>query len=155
MQLSVEPRRWFSWDFDLRDAAGRPLGDIVLSSWRERGTLTLAGAEYTVRRDGWTGPLVLAREGTVQARARSTSIWCNAFEIELDADHYTLKARSAWRRELVLRQGGEELGTVQPVSWYSRRARVELSERLSPLHKACVVWLAMLAWKRMSDAGEG
>jgi hypothetical protein len=155
MQLSVEPRKWYTWDFDLRDSEGHGLGEIALSSWRERGTLTVDGSRYAVRRDGWTGPLVLADEGSVRGRARKTGFWGGALEIELDADHYTLKPRSAWRRELVLAQGGEELGTVNPVSWHCRRARVELSDRLSPLHRAFVVWLAMLLWKREADASAG
>ena len=155
MLMSVEPRKWYSWDFNVQDSEGRPLGEVALSSWRERGTLSWAGSEYTVRRDGWTGPFVLAEAGSVRGRARLASFWRNALEIELDADHYTLQPRSAWRSELVLRQGGEELGTVKPVSWHSWRARVELSERLSPLHRAFVVWLAMLLWKREADAAAG
>ena len=56
---------------------------------------------------------------------------------------------------MVLRQGGEELGTIRPTAWYRRGARIELAERLSPVLKAFAVWLALLLWKRDAAAASG
>jgi hypothetical protein len=150
MMLSAAPKKWYSWDFTLREADGRHLGDLALSSWRERGRVSVAGADFTVRRDGCLGPFLLSQDGSVRGQARKS--FRKRFEIEMDGDHYTLQARSAWSRTCVLRQGGEELGTISPVTWYGRKARVDLRDDLPPLLKSFVVWLTLLLWKRDADA---
>jgi hypothetical protein len=145
--LTARPKKWYSWDYDLEDE-GRLVAHLGLSPWRERGRVVMGGSEYRVRPEGWCGPFVLEQDGTVRARARTRGFLRCAFEIEFEGDHYTLKKRSAWCSTLVLRQGGEELGTVRPTTWYARTARVELSDRLSPVLKVFALWLALLQWRR-------
>ena len=77
--LSAQPKKWYSWDFTLRDADGQPVADLDLSSWRERGKVALGGAEYRVRREGLRGPFVLEDGVSVRARARRTSLLGCAF----------------------------------------------------------------------------
>jgi hypothetical protein len=153
--LSAHPKTWYAWDFALRDAEGRHVADVDLSSWRERGKVVLDGSEYRVRPEGLFGPFVLDQEGTARARARKTSLLGCEFEIEFEGDHYTLRKRSAWRPTVVLRQGGEELGTISPTAWYRRSARVELAERVPPVLKAFALWLTLLVWKRDAGAAGG
>ena len=148
--LSAVPRSWHSWDFKVEGPDGH-VADLGVS-WRERGEIVVEGSEYTVRREGWRGPFLLAGEGSVFARARKTGFFRKEFEIEFEGGHYTLAARSCWGRSLVLRQGGEELGAIRPQAWYKRSADIELAERLSPLLQAFVVWLGLLLWKRDADA---
>lgn len=150
--LSAQPKKWYSWDFTLRDADGQPVADLDLSSWRERGKVALGGAEYRVRREGLRGPFVLEDGVSVRARARRTSLLGCAFEIEFEGDHYTLRKRSIWGHSIVLSQGAEELGTIRRAAWYKRGAQVDLAERLSPVLKAFALWLALLLWKRDDDA---
>ena len=150
--LSARPKKWYSWDYALRDADGQHLADLDLSSWRERGKLVLDGTEYRVRPEGLCGPFVLEDGVSVLARARRTSLLRCEFEIEFEGDHYTLKKRSLWSRTIVLRQGAEELGTIRHAAWYKRDARVELADRLSPVLMAFALWLALLVWKRDARA---
>jgi hypothetical protein len=150
--LSADPKRWYSWDYTLRGPEGPALAEIGLSSWRERGAVRLGGAEFTVRRDGWRGPFVLASAGSVRGQAVKTSCFRKSFEVEIDGAHYELTARSAWSRACVLRQGGDVIGTIAPAAWYSRRARVEVPRTLPPLLTAFAVWLTLLLWKRDDDA---
>ena len=152
--LIAQPKKWYSWDYSLRDAEGRHLADLGLSSWRDRGTFVLGGAEYHVRREGLGGPFVLEHDGSARARARKTRFFGCEFEIEFEGDHYTLTKRSMWSDVIVLRQGGEELGTIRHTAWYKRDAHVELAERLSPVLQAFAVWLALLLWKREAAAAE-
>ena len=153
--LSAQPKKWYSWDFTLLDAEGRHVADAFLSSWRERGKVVLGASEYRVRPEGLCGPFVLEDDVSVRARARKTSLLGCEFESEFEGDHYSLRKRSIWSGAMVLRQGGEELGTIRPTSWYKRGARIELAERLSPVLRAFAVWLALLLWKRDAAAAAG
>ena len=151
--LSAVPKKWFSWDFALKDPEGRHVGDVGLSAWRERGQVVLGTSEYQIRSDGMFARFVLEENGSVRARARQTSTFGCEFEIEFEGDHYSLKKRSMWRSAVVLRQGGEELGTILPIAWYKSGARIELADRLPPVVKLFAIWLALLLWKRDADAG--
>jgi len=153
--LSAQPKKWYSSDYSLRDAEGRHVADLGLSSWRDRGAFALGGAEYRVRREGLGGPFVLESDGTVRARARRTRLLGCEFEIEFEGDHYTLKKRSVWSSVFVLRQGAEELGTIGHVAWYKRDAHVDLAERLSPVLATFALWLALLFWKHEAAAAAG
>ena len=153
--LSAHPKKWYSWDYSLLDADGQHLADLGLSSWRDRGTFVLGGAEYRVRREGLGGPFLLEHDGSVRARARKTRFFACEFEIEFEGDHYTLTKPSIWSHTVVLRQGNEELGTIRHAAWYKRDAHIEMAERLSPVLQAFALWLALLLWKREAAAAEG
>jgi hypothetical protein len=48
--LNAIPKAWFSWKFSLEEGDGTPVADLLLSSWRERGSVALRdGLRYTVR----------------------------------------------------------------------------------------------------------
>ena len=150
--LSARPKTWFSWHYTLHGPEGRRLADVDLSSWRERGKVVLGGTEYGVRPEGLCGPFVLEDEVSVRARAGKTSWLGYEFEIEFEGDHYTLKKRSMWSDVVVLRQGGEELGTIRHTAWYKRDARLEMAERLPFVLQAFALWLSLLLWKREAAA---
>jgi len=153
--LTAHPKKWYSWDYSLLDADGQHLADLGLSSWRDRGTFVLGGAEYRARREGLGGPFLLEHDGAVRARARKTRFFGCEFEIEFEGDHYTLTKPSIWSHTVVLRQGNEELGVIRHAAWYKRDAHIEMAERLSPVLQAFALWLALLLWKREAAAAEG
>jgi hypothetical protein len=150
--LSAVPKHWFSWDFAIQDATRHPVAEVRLSSWRERGAVSVQGVEHRVSRHGvLRGAFVLERGGSVLARAEKPSAFRREFQIEHDGKQYTLKARSIWRRERVLYDGDKEIGAVVPEGLFNRRARVELPDDLPLVLRLFVVWLTMLLWKRDSD----
>ena len=151
--LSAVPKHWFSWDFAIQDATRHPVAEVRLSSWRERGAVSVEGVEHRVSRHGvLRGAFVLEGGGSVLARAEKPSAFRREFQIEHDGKQYTLKARSIWRRERVLYDGDQEIGAVVPEGLFNRRARVELPDDLPLVLRLFVVWLTMLLWKRDSDA---
>jgi len=151
--MTLVPKHWFSWDFRLMDPEGMPWGEIGLSSWRERGSVTVGGQRYKVSRQGLVGPFVLAGPSDELARAVKESVFRQEFTLTLEGRAYTLKRLSAWRREFALCVGDTRLGSVAPESWLLRRARVDLPEEMPGWARAFVVWLTLLMWKRDSDAG--
>ena len=48
--LQIEPMRWFSWDFTV-ERDGRPIAELDISGWRERGELIVDGVTYAITRD--------------------------------------------------------------------------------------------------------
>jgi hypothetical protein len=87
--LKLIPKRWFSWDFRLEDASG-VAAEVILSSWRERGSIAIGGVRHKVSRHGLTGPFVLEMAGREAARAVKPSVWRHTFTITHDGSEYTL-----------------------------------------------------------------
>jgi hypothetical protein len=150
--LTASPRSWFSWNFTLAKD-GESLADIDLSSWREKGALTVANSSYRVHREGlFSGAFVLESNGTVAARAHKPSAWTRRLVIEVDGAQFELRPRSAFTRGFQLFKGERIVGNLSPASWLNRKLDVELPEDLPLLIKAFVVWLTVLLWKRDADA---
>ena len=150
--LRLVPKHWFSWSFTLEDAAGIPFGKVLLSCWRERGSVAVGEIEYRVRRDGFTGPFVVGREGTELARAVKTSLFRHEFTIRHEGRTYTLKRVSSWRREFGVWTDAGRVGTIAPESCFTRRAAVNLPDTMPVFLQAFCVWLTTLMWKRAADA---
>ena len=151
--MTLVPKRWFSWDFRLQDSVGMPWGEIGLSSWRERGSVTVGDQRYKVSRQGLLGPFVLNGPSGELARAVKESPFKQQFTVTAEGRTYTLKRSSWWRREFALCDGEIPLGSIAPESWLTRRAQVTLPEDVPGWARAFVVWLTLLMWKRDSDAG--
>ena len=49
--LQVVPTRWFRWEFAISQGS-QPIAGIDISSWRERGELTVQGTTFRVSREG-------------------------------------------------------------------------------------------------------
>ena len=150
--LTVVPKRWFSWDFDVEDDNRMPVGEVRLSAWRERGAVSAEGFENTVSRESALGAFVLERSGQVLARAEKPSAFRRTFAIEYDGKTYMLKALSAFGRAFVLYHDDLAIGTLAPTGFWTRRARVELPEDMPLTLKLFVIWLTLLHWKREADA---
>ena len=151
--LTAIPKNWYSWGFSLEGPGEQAIARLVVSGWRERGSVVVDGRTYTIRRDGRLGPFTLtAPDGSVVASAVKPSAFRREFEVsQPGAPSYVLKAVTPLRREFVLRRDGVRVGSIAPVSWWRRRARVELAEALPRPLEAFLVWLTLLLWKRDSE----
>ncbi len=151
--MTLVAKHWYSWDFSLKDAVGLSWGEISLSSWRERGSVTVGDQQYKVSRQGLFGPFVLSGPSDELARAVKASAFRQEFTLTVEGRTYTLKRLSAWRREFALCVGDSRIGSVAPEGWLTRSAQVNLPEDMPGWARAFVVWLTLLMWKRDSDAG--
>jgi hypothetical protein len=151
--LTAVPKSWFSWNFILQAPARRAVGEVRLSSWRERGAVVVDGVTYRIRRDGWTGPFTMeTADGAIVASATKPSAFRREFEVVHDGQRYGLSAVSSFRREFAVFRGDSPIGSIAPASWFGRRANVQCAEDL-PVHlRAFLVWLTLLLWKRDADA---
>jgi hypothetical protein len=149
--LKLIPKHWYSWDFRLEDATG-PVAEVILSSWRERGSIAVGGVQHRISREGLTGPFILEMSGKEAARARKPSAFRQKFTLTHNGVEYALERVSWWRREFAVFSGGRRVGTIAPESWVARRAVVKLPETMPVWLQAFVVWLTALMWKRDADA---
>jgi hypothetical protein len=151
--LIATPKRWFSWDFEVHEGGGQPVGDVRVSAWRERGAITVGGIEYPVTRGALlSGVVTLSDVGGVLARAVKPSAFRRAFTLEHDGKEYVLKAASAWGRDFALLDGEREIGVVRPARALGRQARADLPEDMPLEVRLFVLWLTLMLWKRQQQA---
>jgi hypothetical protein len=151
--LGLVPRRWYSWDFTLT-SGDRTLAQFDLSSWREKGVVTIGGEEHRVYREGTvSGDFVIERGGQVLARAAKPSAFRSTIVITHAGGQYTLRKQSVWKRAFVLFEGDTSIGSLSPSSWLTRGATVNLPADWPLAVKTFVVWLAIILWKREAGGG--
>ena len=145
--LTLEPKRWYSWDFSVFEGA-RQLVDFQLSSWRTTGVLSVEGVNYRVSREGMLGDFVMQQAGSVLVRATKPSAFRRAFEIQYKGRRFTLRAKAPFTRAFVLLYGSSEIGSIVPESVLTRRATVSLPEDWPLPVKSFAIWLTIVHWKR-------
>ena len=151
MTLTLAPVHWYSWDFDVMDDA-RPLARVEMSSWGEKGVVTIDGTDHRLYREGvGSGDFILERAGHRLAKATKPSAFRSRFELSYDGWHYTVRKPSVWRREFIVERGDTQIGSLVRSGW-GRAATVTLPEAWPLAVKVFVMWLAMILWKRESNA---
>ena len=148
---ALVPKAWYSWDFSV-EAADRTLAQVDLSSWWERGAITIGDVEHPVFRESLLGDFVIERAGTVLARATKSSIFTHTMIIKHGGREYTLRKKSVWRRAFFLLEGERQLGSIAPTSIWTRHATADLPPEWPLYLQAFVIWLTLLLWKREGAA---
>ena len=123
------------------------MGDVEFSSWRERGSVRLQGADHRVFRESALRGAFVLEGGRVRVRAVKPSAFRSTFEISYGSNHYVLRTRSALRKDRVLYEEDALIGGVFCEGSLNRRARVELPDDLPMLLTMFVVWLTLLQWR--------
>ena len=152
MMLQVVPTHWYSWDVTVTDES-RPVADIAVSWWREKGALTIDGATYRLYREApMSGEFILEHAGSVLARAEKPSIFRREFVLRHAGREYTLRPRSIFRREFVLLDGSRQVGSIAPTSAFTRKAAADLPHNLPLPVRMFVVWLTVISWRRQQSS---
>jgi hypothetical protein len=152
MALQIVPTHWYSWDVTLADES-RSVAGITLSSWREKGELTIDGGTYRVSREGMvSGDFVLEGRGGTVARATKPSVFRRELVIRYADRTYMLRPQSAFGRTFVLWEGSRELGSIAPHSAFTCKADADLPQDLPLTLRAFIVWLVLMSWKRAQSS---
>ncbi|MCL6548988.1 MAG: hypothetical protein K6T30_08765 [Alicyclobacillus sp.] len=150
--LEAIPKHWFSWDF-LVTSSSRPVAEIGISWWREKGELMVEGLPYQVYRERlMSGAFVLSSNGSVLARAEKPSAFRRSFLLDYMGKCYTLQARSAFGRTFILSEDSTEIGSIHPTGLLTRRARAVLPGHLPLFFKVFLIWLTLVLWKREAES---
>ena len=150
--LQIVPMHWYSWDVRVTGESN-PVADITVSSWRDKGALTIGQTTYSLYREGpMSGAFVLEREGTVLAQAEKPSLFRREFVIRHRDREYTLRRESLFRRAFVLLDGSQQIGSVAPESAFTRKAAASLPHDLPLPVRMFIVWLTMISWRREQNS---
>ena len=147
--LKVIPKTW-SYSFSVRDDARSVAQAVDRSWWRDKGELRIQENIYTARRD--KSAYVLESAAGLLARAEQPRKWRRELFIEHSDHRYTLRAMSAFRRDLILFEDSAQIGSVSPDGLFSRKAAVDLPKELPLYLQVFVIWLAMTLWKHAEAA---
>lgn len=150
--LEAIPKGWFSWDFTIRQE-DRIVADIDISVWREKALLVVEGKPYKVYREGLvSGAFILESDGSVLAKAWKPSAFRRSFNIEYGDEQFTFSAKSPLGRGFVLLDASGEIGSLSPGGILTRRANVDLPERLPLPVRIFMIWLALILWRRNAES---
>ncbi len=151
--LQLVPESWLSWNFDVLED-DRLVASIKVSSLPESGTFSFDGTDYRAYREGMlSGDFFLASDGHTIARAQKPSAFLNTFEIHYSDRSYTLKKKSLVGRSFVLFEGDREVGSIRPEALLSRKSAASFPETMPGAVQVFVIWLAILMWRRETNAG--
>jgi hypothetical protein len=152
MMLQIVPTHWYSWDFRITDES-RPVADIAMSWWREKGVMTMGDTTYRVYREApMSGAFVLEQAGSVLARAEKPSVFRREFVIRHADREYTLRPESMFRRAFVFLDGSRQIGSLAPKSVFTRKAAADLPHHLPLPVRMFIVWLTIISWRREQNS---
>jgi hypothetical protein len=150
--LEARPRNLFSRDFFI-EANGREVSKLEVPLWREAGAFTIEGQPYRIYREGWmSGAFLLESGGRQIGRAIKPSAFRSQFDLELDGSRYSLQRTALFGRTFTILRGGAEVGSIRPVSVFSRRALIDLPSDWPLSVKVFVFWLVLVIWNRDRSA---
>ena len=132
---------------------GQPLTEVNIRWWREAGEFFLDGQRCLVGRRGWmSGPFYLECAGRLLASAVKPSALLRRFELDVAGERFVLAARSPFFRAFELEQDGRVVGTISPVSVFTRTAGIELPDALPLPVQVFVAWLVLVLWRRQRNS---
>ena len=152
--LEAIPSNFFATNFQLQQD-NQLLGEVDTGFWGEKARLELEDGTYELYREGmFSGDFVLERNGEVVARAAKPSVLQNRFEVQLPDRRLVLRKPSAWSwsRRFVLSDGEKQIGSIDPVGFFTRRTIIDLPDNWSLPIRVFLFWLAVIIWKRQSYA---
>jgi len=147
MQMQLEPRRWYSWDYAVM-SGDRTVAQIDLSAWRERAEIMIGDVTHRTFREHALGDFVIEAGGRELARATKPSAFRDTMIVHYGGRDYTLLKPSIWRRTFALLDGERQIGTIEPESAWTRRAIARFESDWPMPIQTFVIWLVIMLWKR-------
>jgi hypothetical protein len=98
MRMTMEPRRWYSWDYTVK-SGDRTVAVLDFASWRVRGEIVIGDVHHRVFREGaMSGDFIIEAGGRELARATKPSAFRDTIIVTMVAGTLTLRKPSVWRR---------------------------------------------------------
>lgn len=149
--LRAYPSSIFSWNFSIVEG-GTEVAELKTAWMSERGTLTIRGTEYDVYRQGWLhGAFVIAANGTFLAQAEKPSPFLRQFNVDCGHHQLRLTARSPFTRAFGIYNGDSEIGSIYPDHCFTRKATINLPNKIILPVQGFLFWLVLLMWRRSAN----
>jgi hypothetical protein len=112
------------------------------------GSLRIEEATYVVRQQGrGLGTFILEREGEPVARARCVrTLFHHGCVIDYAGRRYRLEGRSLLSKSIVLREGAQFVGYLEPEGALTRKSKACLPDGLPLAVQVFVIALATRMW---------
>jgi len=152
--MELVPKSIFSWNFDVVDD-NQSIANINLSSWREKGSIDIAGINYQICRKGLiNGDIEMSCNGEILLTATKFSFLVDSYQARIGGRKFLVKKKGILSRKAVVLQDDNCVATIKPASFFTRKMTVEFSEQLSLklYEKVFILWLVALIQKRESDS---
>ena len=147
--LEITPLALLAWDFRV-EGPEPPATTLELTRFRDRGTFTLAGADYTMIREGVVRPTFrLERGGVTIARAEARGWLLQAYRVTAGERRVELKRRG-FLPKYVVEQGRARLGEIRRRSVFKRAAVATFDDRIDRPTQIFLVFLALIEWRHQS-----
>ncbi|MCF6313184.1 MAG: hypothetical protein L3J39_12105 [Verrucomicrobiales bacterium] len=148
--IECKPLGICSWDYTV---TGEDVtATVSFNSFGESGSLNINGKRYSVEKKGAFDPEWTLRLGRdTIATASKESVFTRSFDIQYGSSNYSLKAISAFSREMHLKGNGRNV-IYSPKHAFTRRAQI----RGSWENKEVLLfgfYLAVLIWRRSANSG--
>ena len=117
-------------------------------SLRQKGTITTAGQQFSVSREGVLSAnyLLVGQDGLVRATANRHGITGTAFQVACGGFDVLLRKKIlALRESYLLSDAGGEVGLVARESLVSRQMAIRLDERAAGMPAELILLLAWIA----------
>ena len=146
--ITCLPQSLCSWDYRL---LGTRTGDagVTFNAMSKQGTLTLGHSQYDIRKESilvsrWT----LETRGEVMGNAEKISLF-RKFQLQTAGPALTLEGAplSSTYRMIA---NGREVGTIQKMHPFTRRATIDCSEAINELDQIFAFWIAAMMWREAS-----
>src|SRR5262245_33911535 len=128
--LRVIPKTW-SCTFSVMSGTECVARSVNRSMWRDEAEFRLPDIICTARRE--KGAYVLEPAGRVLARAERPRAMLRNLVIQHDGQEYSLRAKSAFRREFLLFSRATRIGSIAPETLFTHKAAADLPQEL-PLY---------------------
>ncbi len=150
--LEILHTGWFTGKHEVRKN-GVPVAKMDMSNWREKGILTIGNTTYEVFRERMrSNRFDLVSNGAQLAHAEKQRILSRTFNIEHAGRTFTMRKQSIFLSRFVLRENDRVIGTVKPKGLFKRSAVTELPDELPLPLVLFVAWIALILWKRQTEA---
>jgi hypothetical protein len=148
--LTCVPLSFCTWDYRILGAAAPTA--LTFNFFSEQGTIFLGDAEFTIRKHGpMSGHWTLEHNDRTIADAQKPSPLFRSFELQIHDLSFTVAAQSAFTRCYEICAGAQQLGTIQPVHAFTRRAYIECVPEVPELAQLFAFWLAVITWRRAAQ----
>ena len=150
--LEINRKALFSWKFELLQN-GAPTGSVEGLGTQEKSTLTMGESKYQLSRDNSKiDGFNLEANGTRLAHVERPKLFTRVFSVEHYGRSFSLKHPSLFSGKYVLVENEQVVATVSPKGFFKRSAVVDNAAELPTPFMLFLGWVALVLWKRQSDA---
>jgi len=155
--LYAKPKGLFSNSFAITDAGGASVAELAVSFIKEGGQLHHDGQVYRLERESlFSGPWRMLDKGKVLYEARKPSLIRNRFMVTVRKADLELSPVNLWMRGFKLvGSDWEDLGSIRRPSLLSRRALIDLDDRVPVEAQLFLFFLANVLWRRADSSTAG